>query len=120
MVIINIDTKNDSVEELKKTIKYLQELVAERANVSGVAESNVHAKKETVEFVDLLDAYEQEIVPQQPTEPAKQSSSEAALAQQSSSSSVKKKPDAEKLLEEAEKITFDDDDEAFIEIVEYD
>ena len=115
MVIINIDTKNDSVDDLRKTIRYLQSLIGEEENAAlfGQSPSSSPSSSSSVQpepmndFAGMMSIFGDGA----PSAPAETDTP--------GEKPPKKKGEAESLLEESESVEIEDNDDAFIEIVEY-
>ncbi len=121
MVIINIDTKNDSVDDLRKTIRYLQSLIGEEENAASYGQPSASSSPSSSssssssvqpepmgDFAGMMSIFGDD------------ASSPSVDGPQPEEKSPKKKGEAESLLEESERVEVEDNDDAFIEIVEYD
>jgi hypothetical protein len=123
MVVINIDTSKDSPEEIRKTIRYLQEMVGESA-----APPKPEPLADFIGVDFFKEQPEEQSAPKTETkpEPAKtQFKDPATILREGARRAVEKKPEktpskSEKKDEEEATIVAEDTSDAFIEIVEYD
>lgn len=124
MVVINIDTQKDSHDEIKKTIQYLQHLLGEETVTEQI-------KQTDGSFMNIFDDESTQIKPEVSTmnifdsEPAKNDDVSMSIFNDKTTKELTEdEQDAETLLktvsEDPEVHIEDDDDDAVIEIVEYD
>ncbi len=124
MVVINIDTAKDSPEEIRKTIRYLQQLVG--GDVSPVSSLPSPRAGPDGEFVDMMGLFGEDVTgivsPVSPSPSTVDGSSTPFFLPDAASSSSTRKPSAKELLRESDTVEIDVQDakDAYIEIVEYD